>query len=101
MIRTARMDKVNVLQEKKRERQKEPQRSFDKGNNTKDQSVRRDYYVARRYFDVGHSSEYGDCRTDRTADHGIDGGADARQRTGRGEGKRPRMSKVHGRKIAN
>ena len=29
------------------------------------------------------------------------GGADARQRTGRGEGKRPRMSKVHGRKIAN
>ena len=34
VIRTARIDKTNVLQEKKRERQKELQRSFDKGNNT-------------------------------------------------------------------
>jgi len=34
VIRTARIDKTGILQEKKREFQKELRRSFDKGNNT-------------------------------------------------------------------
>ena len=60
-------------------------------NKPKDKSVRRDYNVARRYFDVSFVAGYGHRRSDRSVDHGADGRADARQRDGGGEGERPRM----------
>ena len=54
-------------------------------------SVRRDYNVARRYFDVSYVAGYGHRRSDRSLGHRADGRADARQRDGGGESESPRV----------